>query len=664
MSIHRILAAAGLLAMLCQPPAHAAEPLLNSIFQDHAVLQRNMPVQLWGQAPAGAAVAVTFADHTVQTEADTSGRWGATLPAKPAGGPYTLTVSDANGSQTINDVLVGDVWLCSGQSNMVLPVKVAIDAGADIATSANDAIRLLSVPDNTSPAPLDSLVASGKWQAAGPTTVPNFSAACYFFGRDLQKSVHVPIGLVVSAWDGANITSFESQDMLRKIGGFDLRLDALKIYAGDPKAGMAHWGSELESWWREHLRTQPGTEPWNAGAGDWSVAPAGLGYWTEWPKPALPGPGQVWFRTTVTLTAAQAAQASELSLGQVNEEDQSWVDGAFVGATFGYGTVRRYSLAAGAFHAGENTLTVEVLCTWKGCGMFGPASDRVLRLQDGTAVPLAGPWYYWVTPSSVEQAPRVPWGATAGLGMVYDAMIAPLKNYGFRGVAWYQGESNTGEPKEYRRLLTGLMVDWRQTFATDLPFLVVQLPDYGPPPVAPQTSSWAELRESQRAAVAADHNAALAVTIDIGDHYGLHPANKQEVGRRLALAARRLVYRESGVPTGPVAIDARRSGNSVVVRFADVDRRLVAYNADEPVGFELCAAERCRWAVAHIQGDTVRVQVPAHFRPTHVRYCWADGPVCTLYDSGLLPAGPLDLPLAVTGSATKHHVHRRKSRAR
>jgi sialate O-acetylesterase len=390
------------------------------------------------------------------------------------------------------------------------------------------------------------------------------------------------------------------------------------------------------------------------------VAPKDLGIWSEWKVPSLEHyAGHMWFRTSVSLTAAQAAQGTQISLGTITEEDQTWINGQFVASTFGYGEPRSYALAPGLLHEGSNDILINDYCGWRGCGMFGPPEARAILLKDGSTVPLAGPWRYEPVPSSVGTSPRVPWGATAGLTMAYNAMIAPLAPYGLRGVLWYQGESNTGDPQAYRGLLKGWMEDWRGLFqAPALPFLIVQLPDYGLPPIEPEDTSWARLRESQRLVVAGDPNAALAVTIDIGDHMGLHPADKQEVGRRLSLAARRLIYGDTTVKSGPLPVSADRSRGTVTVRFAGVNGKLMAVNATQPVGFELCGPtqQTCRFVSASIRGTTVSLTVPRGLNPTRVRYCWGDGPLCTLYDSTRIPTVPFEL--ALTTPHVRHKGHR------
>jgi sialate O-acetylesterase len=411
---------------------------------------------------------------------------------------------------------------------------------------------------------------------------------------------------------------------------------------------MKRWGAIIEGWWRGKLGTVPWTSP--AVSANWPLAPEGLGVWTEWKLPAFDHLiGHVWFRTSVTLTAAQAAQADKLSLGTITEEDQTWINGQFLASTFGYGETRNYALPAGTLHEGVNDILVNVYCGWRGCGMFGPAEARVVTLKDGTSVPLASSWRYNIVPGAVGTSPRIPWGVTAGITMAYNAMIAPLAPYGLRGVLWYQGESNTNTAETYRGLSRAWMADWRGLFeAPKLPFLIVQLPDYGLPPFAPEESEWARLREAQRLAVAGDAHAALAVTIDIGDHMGLHPGNKQEVGRRLSLAARRLIYGDASLKSGPLPVSAVYAGSKMTVKFSGVNGKLLAVNATQPIGFELCGAAElsCRFVAAAIYGDAASLAVPKGLTPTRVRYCWADGPMCTLYDQSRIPAVPFELPVA------------------
>ena len=637
--------------------------LLHSMFQDHAVLQRDQPVNVWGTAGPSQTVTISFAAQTVTTQTDVQGRWKATLAAMPAGGPFVLDVRSSSGAmQSVNDVLVGDVWLCSGQSNMVLPVHRALDSRSEIANSANDRIRMMTIALANEIAPQDDFAAPAPWQVASPATVPEFSAACFYFARELQKSVAVPFGLINASWGGSRIEAWMSRQALHAVGSYEAALEVQALYATDAPAAAVRWGSMWESWWHGQPATRGITDPWSTAPMDsqWKAAPRELVPWEKWHIPELENyNGMLWYRTTVKLSPQQAKQRARLSLGQVDEADQTWVNGRPVGVTKdasgvssfsdiqSSGPKRIYYLPAGVLKAGENVIVVNVLDTYSSGGLYGPAQARVLQFADGTSVPL-GDWHFQIPPSGMSEPPREPWASTAGLTTIHNAMIAPLAAYSLRGVAWYQGESNTTDAARYRELLPRLMADWRSEFAApQLPFLIVQLANYGLPPTAPTESGWAELREAQRLAVNADPRAALAVTIDIGDRYDIHPANKQELGRRLARAARHLVHGESIVPSGPVPKDARRAGSDVIVTFADVTTRLIAYGADEPIGFELCGVARssCRFVGARLDGNRVvldATQLPA---PTRVRYCWADSPICTLYDESSLPAGPFELSL-------------------
>jgi len=636
---------------------HAAT-LLHPVFQDHLVLQRDEPINVWGESPPRDSLSVSLNERTVPVQADEHGRWHATLPAVPAGGPHELTVRTQSGqSQTVNDVLVGDVWLCSGQSNMVLQVHRSLDSRSEIANSANDAIRMLTVPETSSARALDTFMQPVTWKVASPSTVPDFSAACFYFARELRKKIDVPMGLIVAAWGGSRIQTWMSDAALRAAGNDDA-LDVLAMYTERPAAAHARWGAIWESWWLQRTHDRRESAPWAIkAAGEWRSAPRGLGFWEQWGVPELASyDGMLWYRTTVTLSEQQAQQPAMLSLGRVDEMDQTWVNGRPIGnvpgaaqtdteAVVGPGPGRTYRLPRGTLKAGANVIVVNVLDTYSLGGLVGPAEERALRFSDGSSVALNNEWRYQIPPAGIEDPPRPPWDPTRGLGALYNAMIAPLGDLSIRGVAWYQGEANTTTSATYGDMLTRFMADWRGKFGADLPFLIVQLANYGQPPTAPGESGWAEVREAQRLAVANDPHAGLAIAIDIGERYDIHPSNKQEVGRRLARAARRVVYGEQIAPSGPVVRSARKDGTTVVVRFGDVADHLIAYSSDAPIGFELCGSDvgSCRYAKARIEHDRVVLDAAAFASATRVRYCWADSPVCTLFDTARLPAGPFQI---------------------
>jgi sialate O-acetylesterase len=628
--------------------ARAQEPpsLLHSLFSDHAVLQRDRPIPVWGRATPGETVTVSLGEGSASGTADESGRWSATLPALPAGGPHTLTArSEGGASESASDVLIGDVWLCSGQSNMAMSVARSIGGGLESRRPVQEALRFLTVGNTASPVPLEQFQ-TVSWSVAGPDTVGPFSATCYYFATELRRHQDVPMGLINASWGGSAIEAWISEPGLRAVGGLDERLDLLKLHTRDTAAANAKMGAMWESWWRSHV---PDAQPWSDAAdAGWRDAPEPLRDWKQWGVPELANHnGMVWFRRSVELTAEQAAQAATLSLGGIDEVDQTWLNGRPVGNTFGWGTERQYELQAGRLQAGENVFVVNVLNTWAAGGMLGPAEAMKLTLADGSSVPLGGHWSYQVAPTEFGYPPRAPWESIAGLTTLHGGMIAPLGRYALRGGLWYQGETNADAPAGYEALLTGLMADWRRTFGEGLPVLVVQLPGFGPAPTEPTASNWSEIREAERRAVAKDERAALAVTIDLGDRDDIHPANKRDVGRRLARAARHVVYGEELTPSGPVPLDARRVDQGVLVRFGDVEGELVTYSSALAIGFELCGSDQasCRFVAGAPEGDSILLDSSGAVTPERVRFCWGASPMCNLYDRSGLPVGPFELEL-------------------
>jgi sialate O-acetylesterase len=633
--------AALVFCLLAASPAFA-DPLLHPMFADHAVLQRDKPIPVYGTASPGADVSVQMGNATVTAKAGKDGHWRASLPAMNAGGPYVLQASSGGQSQSLSDVLVGDVFLCTGQSNMQLSVRRASNAEFEIAAATDAEVRELAVDRVPSATPLASFTSPVSWKVESPQTAGDFSASCYFFARELRKHVKVPVGLITAAWGGTRERGWVSHPTLRKFGYYNDDLDMLALNTRDPAAASKRWDAAWENWWHTNSRDSP----WKEDTASWTVAPKELGPWGVWPGLSLPEGsaeagvgfvGQMWLSTHVTLTAAQAAEPATLALGKAAEEEKSWVNGVGVGGS-SLDPDARHALPRGLLHAGDNTITVNVFCSWKNCGLSGPGATRVIALGDGSKVPLGQPWRYKTVDTII--APQIPWGPMHGIGLQYNGMIAPIGSYGVKGAIWYQGESNLYFAKHYQEGLTALMADWRTQFGAGLPFLIVQIPNYGPVPTAPTESLWSDIREAQRKTVEADARAALVVAFDIGEAKNLHPPNKQEIGRRLAIAARHQIYGETLPPSGPRPMSARRSGDSVTVSFRDVTGSLAAYNG-APNAFELCDAKSCHWAQASLSGNSVTLTGTGN----RVRYCWGDSPICTLTDAMNLPAGPFELPI-------------------
>jgi len=637
--------------MMLPGPAAAAEeaPLLARIFSDHMVMQRNRPLEIWGQTQPGEQVTVNMGGESRAARAGTDGRWAVTLPARRAGGPHVITARSASRQQTVSDVLVGDVWLCSGQSNMEWAVRNTINSGAEIQHSANNSIRHVAIPRLTSPAPAADFPVNLEWKVAGPATTGDFSAVCYYYARELQKTqVDVPQGLVNSSWGGTRIETWLSANALRQLGGNDHKLELLGRYVTDRTGASAAWGHEFEQWWNAQ-RANAGIQPWSTGkaSGEWTPAPAKLTQWEDWGEPKLAGyDGMMWYRARVNLSAKQAKQGVKLSLGVIDDVDLVWINGQPIASDCGE-QARVYDVPPKLLKAGDNLVVVNVFDMWGSGGIHG-TEQRALRFADGTSAPLAG-WEYQL-PAPGLWMPRAPWEPYAGMNILYNAMIAPLGKFGLRGVAWYQGEANAGleDARRYQAQLQMLFDDWRRQFDFALPFLVVQLANWNPLVQGTVDSGWAQLRDAQRRAVAADGNAGLAVTIDLGNRDDIHPTNKQDVGRRLARAARKVVFGEKISPSGAQPSGATRAVGGVDVTLGDYEGSLTVIGAKDPSGFELCGASQasCHFVRAQLgEGGVIKLEDAAPEKATRVRFCWADAPICNLYDTTGLPVGPFEIAL-------------------
>jgi hypothetical protein len=629
-------------------PGQAAELGLARIFSDHAVLQRDQPIAVWGTADAGRKLAVTLGGRTVDGSADAHGKWKVQLPPQPAGGPYTLTVTSNGQTVSRADILVGDVYLCSGQSNMEFAQHQATNAGGAAYAGRNETLRFLNVQKNSTATPQDELKGPVEWKVVTPETVGDASAVCYYMARSLQGTYKVPVGFVNASWGGTTIQGWIGAESLRTLADYKAGVAAIAQFGADPAAGMRAEDARNEAWWRAHDPAASPQRAWIAPDFDdraWqTVTPAG-----SWKDSGLAGfkdfDGVAWYRTTVTLTEAQAKAANALHLGPVDTYDTTWVNGVRVGGASTSWMWRDYPVPAGVFKPGRNVIALRVLSGGQGGGLSGAPSSRTIGMADGQTIPLPAAWKIQ-RGSALKglSVPPAPWDVPTSLTTLYNGMIAPLVGYRFKLAAWYQGESNAGAAQEYRTLLPMLMRDWRQRFGQPtLPFFVVQLTSFGTPAKAPGQSGWAELRDAQAYAVANDAHAGLAVTLDVGDRFDIHPTQKTIVGERLARAARAVAYGEKTTPGSPTAVSARRNGNDIVIAYKDTGGGLATYSSDRAIGFEVCAGTACRYAEARVAGDTVVLPGAGAPDVTRVRYAWADAPFVNLFGGDDLPAAPFQL---------------------
>ncbi len=615
---------------------------LPKLISDGMVLQRGDSVKIWGWAAPGEEVRVDFICSHYQTRADVSGDWMVMLSPMQAGGPHTMKI-EASNSITVSDILVGDVWLCSGQSNMELPVRrVRSLYEAEIAAAANNYIRSFTVPKNYVFKEPQMDLASGSWKTADPETVLDFSAAAWFFARDLYETCQIPVGLITSAFGGSPAEAWISEEGLKE---FPDQYSELQRFKSDSlistiedsdRTRIQEWYSKLQQ--ADKGYSTPGKEWYNPelNTDDWKtvIIP---GYWSATELKDING--AVWFRKEITVPAPAAGLAGKINLGRIVDADSAFLNGTFIGTVSYQYPPRRYTFPAGVLKEGNNILTVRVISNI-GDGGFVPGKIYELTAGDFRAG-LEGEWKYKVGAVMPPLKDQTFLGYKPG--GLFNAMLAPLLNCRIKGILWYQGESNAGRPDEYRTLLPALIEDWRKNMGQgDLPFLLVQLPNFMEPDSLPSESNWALMREAQLQTLSVP-NMGIAVTIDIGEWNDIHPLNKKDVGKRLALAARKVAYGDSAVVySGPTYKSMRIKGRKIIITFDNTGSGLSAKGGGTLKRFAIAGADmKFVWAKARIRRDRVIVKSREIKKPVAVRYAWADNPEgANLYNREGLPASP------------------------
>lgn len=620
-------------ALLLASTSAAAAPLaVDPPFTSHAVLQRGREVPLSGTAQPGASVTVSIGGVSQTVAADKSGTWQLKLPAHDVGGPYVIEVQSGTETARLDDVMIGDVWLCSGQSNMEFTLRHATNSDSEVGSAANPSLRLFNVPRQSSPVPKDQFAAPTKWQVSSPQSVADFSAACYLMGRELQAHQNIPVGLIGASWGGSVIEDWISRDALQTIPRYRQTLALLDTYAKSPTGALKAWTGVIERW------LGPAVAPSDTSV--WRPMPSNKA-WEQWGDPSLAYfDGIGYYRVHVTLTPAQTGPA-ELAIGAVDDIDVTRVNGKLAGANQTWNLDREYLVPTGLLKVGDNVIDVTAIDNGGGGGLWGD-TPRTLTLSDGSVIPLAG-WTFAKGKSLAEigAAPGIPWMGGSGQTTLFNGMIAPLRGYPLKGFAWYQGEANVADPRGYAELMPLLIADWRSKFGAKA-FTMVQLANFGPLSSQPSDNNWAQLRDVQRRVADADPKVGMASTIDVGQPSDIHPTDKQTVGHRLALAARQIALGEAVESRGPSPVSVERSAAGIVVHFAHGPIKLVG--GGEALGFELCdAAGACKFVPGRIAGETI--VLPGDPGASEVRYLWQASPLVNLYNNSGLPATGFALPI-------------------
>ncbi|MDN3641138.1 sialate O-acetylesterase [Lutimonas halocynthiae] len=625
------------------------------LFSDHMVLQQNEKVSIWGQYNPNDKIEIkgSWGEKAI-TQTDENGDWNLKIQTPKAGGPFTMNITTADSTIVLNDILFGEVWLASGQSNMQMPLKgwppndVIKDSKNEIASAAHPEIRMFTVPMTLSLVPLDDI--KGEWLASSPETAGDFSATAYFFAKRLQEELKVPIGIIHSSWGGTPAESWASEASLRKLGDFDDALDLVK----DPKTFEV-----VDNWFGQFpAQDFPETkEQWEQM--DFADIDAAKPEFDDsnWTNIEIPGPidlmkngafdGAVWIRKEFEISDTSSDYL--LHIGAIDDMDATYINGEKVGGLVGNGfwnVPREMTVPKNLLKKGQNSIAIRIIDTGGGGSVDGPVE---LKNKDGKTINLAGTWKYLVIAeiylgkfygyglkNSIESRPEVMQLNPYIPSVLYNAMINPLVPYSIKGAIWYQGESNVGRDAQYRRLFPTMINDWREKWQVEFPFYFVQIAPYNYSP-DPASHVSQKLREAQRQTLSTPKTG-MVVTLDIGDVTNIHPANKQDVGSRLAGLALANDYGKELMPSGPLYKSMSITGNKIVLEFDYAMNGLMA-GEDGLSGFEIAGEDKVfSKAAASIVNNTIVLTASGIDTPLHARYAWRDNSTASLFNAEGLPA--------------------------
>ena len=640
--VNQSLLMLALIIVAITPTTAVAQQALKvaNIFTDNMVLQRDEAFVIWGWAGADEEVSVALKGQSVAAKTDADGKWIAKFEPIGLGDPFSVTIKNAAKEITFSNVVAGDVWICSGQSNMEWEVKNCGNPKEEIANGNYPMIRHVRIDHVTSPTKLDDVSNSG-WQVCSPETVGDFTATGYYFGRELHQQLDVPIGLLHTSWGGTIIETWISGEILKRHPDFKEAVAKVAASAGDEAKKQEQAKNAQE--WAESFRKalEDDSDKWQTADVDdsgWKQIKV-PGHW-EWQGfDGMDGVG--WYRHRFNLPAESVGKKSTLSVAMIDDIDHTYVNGKLVGGMTTWNEPRKYEIPTDLLKAGENTIAIRVADGNGGGGIHGKEENVFLQVEGQDRIELAGEWRFKPSTATAALGDR-PGQTFAGPNhptLLHNAMINPILPYGAKGVIWYQGESNAGRAYQYQSLMPLLISDWRDKWNKELPFYWVQLANFTAAADQPGDSTWAELREAQSMALRSPKTG-QAVIIDIGEAKDIHPKNKQDVGKRLALNALAKDYGKDVEFSGPIFKSISIEGNIAKLSF-DYAEGMVA-KGGELKRFEIAGVDKkFVWADAKIEGKQIIVSSDSVKFPVAVRYAWSDNPEgCNLYNGAGLPASP------------------------
>ncbi|HMR15219.1 sialate O-acetylesterase [Mariniflexile maritimum] len=606
------------------------------IFGDNMVLQRHTNIPVWGFAKPNELIEVQFNQQKLQTKTDVKGQWMVKLKPETAGGPFELVVKGEN-TVVVKNILVGEVWLCSGQSNMELMVGQSDHAKTEIENASNyPNIRHIKIPKEINSAPNQD-ISSGNWEVCSASTAGNFTGVGYFFAKELYDNLQIPIGLINASWGGSVIETWISRE------GFENSDDFKHLIATMPKTSLDSLSNLKKATAQQRIETMQNAKFSTANVESYKDLDLDDSKWHSMNAPEAwetqelgEFDGVVWLRKHVTLLEEAINTDILLEIPAIDDEDITYVNGVKVGETVGWDLKRNYNIKAGTLKVGDNVIAIRVVDNGGGGGIYGDASK--LKLHIGKkSMPLGGNWKYQV--ESVFDGINF----NDYPSLCYNAMIHPLIPYAFQGVIWYQGESNIGRAYQYRKAFPLLINDWRKKWNRGtFPFYYVQLATFNSEGDSNTGCSWAELREAQTWALKLP-NTGMVVTTDVGNPNDIHPTNKQTVGQRLSAIALNNVYKKPMVCSGPTYKSMEITKNKSMIYFEDLGSGLVSANKNSTInGFEIAGADQVFYqAKASIKEDKVLVFSKKVKKPVAVRYNWlGNASKGNLFNKEGFPAAP------------------------
>ncbi len=628
----------------------ASDISLSPIFANNMVLQQKQPVKVWGKASPGGAVKVVFNGQEKKSVAGTDSIWSVTLNSLDAGGPYEFKVI---GTDTLiyKNVLVGEVWICSGQSNMSMPLNLWGDNNyeQEIKTADYPEIRLLTVKRTTSLTPDDKLFLDEKWESCSPENAGEFSAVGFFFAKELYNRLKVPVGMIHSSWGGTPVRAWTPASTLMKLNEYTDVIKSFATFEEDKDQLWLEYYQRIDKWKKgldSLYSDRIGDISWESPAlndSKWKemILP---GYWESEGEEMRDVDGIVWFRRLFDVKGNPKGKKYTLNLGEVADQDVAYVNGNIVGSHQLSSDKRVYTVDGEFLHEGANVIAVMVRDYGGHGGFKGSLEEMYLSEDSSERINIAGLWKYKILTNDPNR--KIPWSSEQPSSpnrptVLYNAMINPLIPYSIRGVIWYQGETNAGRAEQYRKIFPAMISSWREKWAEgDFPFYLVQLSNYMERKKDPAPSKFAMLREAQTAALSLP-NTGIATAIDVGEADNIHFRNKEAVGHRLALNALNKTYGIDIPYSGPVFKEIKVEGNKIIVSFSHVDGGLVTNDGKAPRGFAIAGSEgKYKWADARIEGDDIVLWNNSISEPVSVRYAWADNPDINLYNEAALPALP------------------------